>query len=78
MIEPCPVCGRIFEPTIDLNDGTVLAGHIPGGPLCTPRAKIKPTSRITVVKPALTPEERQRKIDDYEAAIAAKQDKEGT
>lgn len=36
-MSPCPVCGRLFEGSVVLGNGTRLAGHVPGGPLCVAR-----------------------------------------
>jgi len=37
---PCSRCGGIYELSVRLADGTVLRGHVPGGPTCVPRAPV--------------------------------------
>lgn len=37
----CSRCGRIYEQTVQLADGKLLRGHVPGGPGCTPTAPVR-------------------------------------
>ena len=69
----CPACGGTFEGPVTLPDGTVLRGHVQGGPFCHPVRVVRRQRPPLAVVPdePMTDEQRELRAEAVRASLRA-------